>query len=362
MLNNIINSNISHNYNEINKLIFLKRQREKKIKETYNNIYISKENYFKIPKSIKLNHNLDNLENNDSNINIHKNIKKINNVLKINFKNAPSTGFGDFIRGCYFLLELCESNNIDVDFHIYDSNIKYYLKYFYLKPIVNEQIANNIYKFLKNNATFTNNKGIIGYDIDNNIDNNINDFINYLNVQRVYSNNIFINTVNFPSHYISQSHITRMKTILEPTDFFKTEIDNLINKLGLIKNNFITYHIRLGDVFLENQFELIQNNKLYQIIEKLNIDSNNNYLLVSDSMLVKNVLTKKYPKLKTIENEIVHTSQNNNNDKIKNTLLDFYLMSYSIEIVSFSVYPHGSGFSKWCATTYEIPYICYALL
>lgn len=358
MLNNIINSDISHNYNEINKLIFLNKQKEDKNKnkneEKYNILDIDKKNYFKITNSINLDYIL---KKDESKNNIHKNIKKINNVLKINFKNASSTGFGDFIRGCYFLLEFCELFNIDLDFHIYDNNVKYFLKYFYLKPIVNEKIANNIYKFININSSFTNNNGIISYEIDDNYD----DFINYLNIQPVYASNIFINTVQFPSHFIHQKHVNYMKTILEPTNFFKIEIDNLMNNLGLVKNDFITYHIRLGDVFLENQFELIQNNQLYQIIEKLNID-NNNYLLVSDSLLVKKILTKKYSNFKTIDDEIVHTSQNNNVDKIKNTLLDFYMMSNSKKIISFSIYPHGSGFSKWCATTYDIPYICYAVL
>jgi hypothetical protein len=404
MLNNILNSQVSHALNEINRLNFLNKQREQKNKnkDKYNIIYIDKQNYFKIPNNINLNSNLRQLQNdltnkninedikkinnvhklnfkipNNINLNsnldqllndltnkninedikkINKDIKKINNVHKLNFKNAPSTGFGDFIRGCYFLLQFSEQFNIDVDFHIYDSNIKYYIKYFALKPIINEQIANNIFKFTKINATFTNNNGIIDYDIDNKFD----DFINYLNSQYVYSNNNFINTVYFPSHFISKIHINYMKTILEPTIFFKIEINNLMDKLGLIKKDFVTYHIRLGDNYLENQYDLIQNNKLYQILDKLNIEDDNNYLLLSDSMVIKNILSKKYSKLKTIENEIIHT--NKNDDRIKNTLLDFYLMSNSKKIISFSIYPHGSGFSKWCATTYEIPYICYSLL
>jgi len=372
MLNNILNSQVSHALNEINRLNFLNKQREQKNKnkDKYNIIYIDKQNYFKIPNNINLNSNLRQLENDLTNKNINedikninedikkinKDIKKINYVHKLNFKNAPSTGFGDFIRGCYFLLQFSEQFNIDVDFHIYDSNIKYYIKYFALKPIINEQIANNIFKFTKINATFTNNNGIIDYDIDNKFD----DFINYLNSQYVYSNNNFINTVYFPSHFISKIHINYMKTILEPTIFFKIEINNLMDKLGLIKKDFVTYHIRLGDNYLENQYDLIQNNKLYQILDKLNIEDDNNYLLLSDSMVIKNILSKKYSKLKTIENEIIHT--NKNDDRIKNTLLDFYLMSNSKKIISFSIYPHGSGFSKWCATTYEIPYICYALL
>jgi hypothetical protein len=56
----------------------------------------------------------------------------------------------------------------------------------------------------------------------------------------------------------------------------------------------------------------------------------------------------------------VHTLENDINS-LKNTLIDFYLMSQSKQIISFSVYQHGSGFSKWCAVTYEIPYVCYSI-
>ena len=41
---------------------------------------------------------------------------------------------------------------------------------------------------------------------------------------------------------------------------------------------------------------------------------------------------------------------------VMNTLLDFYLMSYSNTIVSISVYGHVSGFSKYCSVIYGIPF------
>ena len=44
--------------------------------------------------------------------------------------------------------------------------------------------------------------------------------------------------------------------------------------------------------------------------------------------------------------------------KLENTMLDFYLISKSKNVMSYSVYEHGSGFSKWCAFTYDIPYYC----
>ena len=38
----------------------------------------------------------------------NKNIRVINNVYQDNYKdNIKPTGFGDFIRGCYFLIQFC---------------------------------------------------------------------------------------------------------------------------------------------------------------------------------------------------------------------------------------------------------------
>ena len=66
--------------------------------------------------------------------------------------------------------------------------------------------------------------------------------------------------------------------------------------------------------------------------------------------------------IKTLFKEIIHLCESDthveNNEKIKNTLIEFYLMSFSKEIKSYSCYEHGSGFSYWCAKTFNIPYSC----
>ena len=43
-------------------------------------------------------------------------------------------------------------------------------------------------------------------------------------------------------------------------------------------------------------------------------------------------------------------------EEVKNTMLDFYLMSHSNYIYAITVYGHGTGFSKWCSVLYNIPY------
>ena len=41
---------------------------------------------------------------------------------------------------------------------------------------------------------------------------------------------------------------------------------------------------------------------------------------------------------------------------IKNSLLEFYLMSYSNSILALTAYDHISGFSRYCSEIYNIPF------
>jgi hypothetical protein len=151
-----------------------------------------------------------------------------------------------------------------------------------------------------------------------------------------------------------------MKEILEPIESLKLEVNNILNYLGFEKNKFIVYHVRLGDSYIDNQLKSIQINKINTIINKLDIQKDKHYLLISDSVFIKKILVNKYPNIKIIMNKITH-SLNNDFENIKNILVDFYLMSHAEEIISFSSYKHGSGFSKWCSVTYDINYKCYLL-
>jgi hypothetical protein len=47
---------------------------------------------------------------------------------------------------------------------------------------------------------------------------------------------------------------------------------------------------------------------------------------------------------------------NINNDALIETMLDFNIMRFSNSIISFTAYAHGSGFSKYCSTLYNVPF------
>ena len=84
------------------------------------------------------------------------------------------------------------------------------------------------------------------------------------------------------------------------------------------------------------------------------------YLLITDAVVLKKIIVSYFQNIKCIFFDISHTCENDD-ASIKNTLVEFYMMSHSKAIISMSVYPHGSGFSKWCSVVYSIPYVCYLL-
>ena len=89
-----------------------------------------------------------------------------------------------------------------------------------------------------------------------------------------------------------------------------------------------------------------------------NIDYN--YLVIADNNFIKNILKNEFPNFKILIKDITHFGEGVvlEEEKVKNTIIDFYLLSLSNSINSYSSYEHGSGFSYWCAKTYEIPYVC----
>ena len=149
-----------------------------------------------------------------------------------------------------------------------------------------------------------------------------------------------------------------MRYLLEPTPEIKNDIENILSKLSMKKKQYCVIHIRSGDKYLINNsnIDISYYNKIIKEFKFMN--RNHVYLLLSDNNKLKNILMKKFPFLKMIVNEITHFGEGVElqENSVKNTLIDFYLMSHAKFIISFSSYEHGSGFSKWCSETYNIPY------
>lgn len=285
---------------------------------------------------------------------------KIINIYQERYNNYKmNIGFGDFLRGCFFLIQYTKMKNYDYEIYI-NTPINIFLKNFKKNDEI-KKIENKINYFTEQNTNFS----------DENLP-NLNNFYEYNNfikkfemfcTNNIYSdNNIYLLTNAYPVHNISDYERNILKSIIEPSDEMKIYIESTIQQLNLKKYNFEVIHVRSGDSFLINKMDISSIKK--NIENRINniIDVAKEYLLISDSNDLNIYITNTLGNIKTIYNNKCHLGDINNDlVNIKNTLLDFYMMSYSNKITSFSVYGHGTSFSKWCAEIYNITNVAFKL-
>jgi hypothetical protein len=299
-------------------------------------------------------------------INVYQPIYRYNNSIKY------ASGFGDFLRGCYFLLVFTANTNINIKFCI-NHTLKKWLKY-------NSSLLFNNNKNDKSNIItdclhldrINNWKSSI-YDKNNIIKGNnynpsdIDVFLTKLINYNHYANSdfVYLYTVLYPMNDIHTIHKKMMIDVLEPSDEMKNDLSDLLFNLKLEKYSYNIIHLRIGDDHIKNEKSINKSSSLViKIITEINkfINNDQKYFIISDCNSIKSIITDEFNNYNifVLNLPISHFGEGTLNDEIaiKNNMIDFYIMSYSCNIHSFSCYPHGSGFSLWCALTYDIPYNC----
>ena len=277
-------------------------------------------------------------------------LKKIINVYQLDYTNGKSSGLGDFLRGCFFIAQLTSFLNIEFDIDISNHPINKYIEQ-EKNPAID---YNNISRFYLT--------GIDKFMIENIGD--LHKIIQELNTKKVEILAFFTNCYPIYDKYDSNI-VNNIKNKLMPNNNMLNYINSTLKYLELNKNEYATIHIRLGDEYLVN------NNSIKKIfLQKIKnflltkVNSHKKYLIVSDSIILKNFL-KDIPFFYILNINITHLGGEGmkiiDYDSIRHTLLDFYLMGYSNYIVSLSVYDQGSGFSKYCSVLNNIPYTCFKI-
>jgi hypothetical protein len=286
---------------------------------------------------------------------LHK-IRTVRNVYQTEYRDVISRGLGDFLRGCFFLLQLGDMHNFECIIDINNHPISKVLK-------------NCSHKYTIENINFFSNNNfkpnvtqdlIIGHDKNPEC---FDEFVQYLSRQNIQNEIVSVYVTSFPLYdSINNRHKERIKKLLIPNESMQIYLDYTLVSLNLQPYTYSIIHVRLGDDYLirgksiVNPFAM-RNIRFY--LSQLNLNAR--YLLLCDSNLIKNAICRTNPNIKTTYNPITHLGENVstlNDTTIKNTMLDFYLMSLSNRIHSFSTYNHGTGFSKWCSEIYTIPYTC----
>jgi len=306
--------------------------------------------------------------NGDINILYRRKVRKINNIYQESYaENIKPTGFGDFIRGCFFLLQFCSKYNFQIKI-IINHPVASFLENFYQQYSLYENVNN---PFLKLTHMFVeNNWKISKYDSSNYItdvvtnNKTFDDFLNYLCNLKVFQGAIFSYNIMFPYDEISEEHKIYMRNLLEPNEEIKLYVDNTLETIGFHKKSYSVIHVRSGDKYLNENTKIFDSVYYKKLVHEINIlihsNPKNNYLLIADNIEIKILLIEKFPSLKAVFKNITHLGEGTllEREKVKNTMLDFYLMSHCNSIYSYTCYAHGSGFSYWCAKTYNIHHKC----
>ena len=282
----------------------------------------------------------------------------IENVYQEEYNNnVHATGLGDFIRGSYFLMAFCNNKHIPYRINIQTHPVSQFLE---IGENKQPQLVYKINRFeLRNHSPHISENKVITNICDSSIHDS---FLRYLSKQHAVDQKIYVYTISYPSTKISEKHKTYMRQILKPSKSMALLVDNTLTDLGLVKKQFTIIHIRYGDDFLiKHNNEFIKKSHLEQLQKTFdNLNSSQTYLLISDNTIIKNTLLLKFPFIKTHFNDITHTGEGLylETHKLQNTMIDFYLFSHATNVIAFSTYKHGTGFSQWATETYSVPYIC----
>ena len=266
----------------------------------------------------------------------NKGIHTINNVYqsKYNYGKSHSTGLGDFIRGCYFILEFCHKYKF-IPKIIFNNCISNFLR---IKTHKLELISNvliSIDFFKSNNFSAYNIQNGIILDPVRDTKNIMADFVEYTVNSPTYYGNVFMFCNSFPIDDIPYSFKQYMRQILEPIDEIKNNVREILALLNFEEKKYNIIHVRSGDSYLKKQRNQFDNKYILKLVNAIRKDIQSNidynYLVIADNNFIKNILKNEFPNFKILIKDITHFGEGVvlEEEKVKNTIIDFYLLSSS---------------------------------
>jgi len=170
-----------------------------------------------------------------------------------------------------------------------------------------------------------------------------------------------INSLNDGVHFFfTNAHITEpfddeckafLKQILRPIKSLQKEI----TKLGQLRP-YEVMHFRLGDTELVNGTNNTSRYTLMQIVDLIKANRSEYDILISDSMSLKmNQLVQN--EIYVLQTNPAHLGRSTDPEEIKDTLIDFFLLTGATRIKTYSCYSWTSGFVYWAHQIYDIPLV-----
>lgn len=289
----------------------------------------------------------------------NKRLKRLVNVYQLKYTNGAAQGLGDYIRGCFCLMQISSLLRLEFDMDLTNHPMSKYLL----------QEENNNVKYNVNYETIAKYANINYIPINSKIFKKdsirfFSEFINNMNSLDCENFFTFCNSLPIFDNYKEMGRYF-IRNKLAPNELMQENINAAFTNLGLKPKQFAVIHIRSGDKYMlkNNHLNPFVIKKITSILAK-NMKLGTKYLILSDNNEIKLLLKRIFPQVIIQITNIVHLGESVNPSEqgVMETLLDFYIMSNAFQIISFSPYNWGSGFSQWCATLYNIPFIQFQVL
>lgn len=285
----------------------------------------------------------------------NKILRTVTNVYQLQYIDFKASGLGDYIRGCFCMTQLLnllnKYCNADVNF---DMDLRNHPMSKFI--ITNNEASDVDYKSLGNFHIDV----LVVKDDEEDIafQHILRETVNYMNKIKVPNFNAFCcKFAVFDKILEKDKELIRSKLV--PNEILETYINSVMTELGLVKGGYQVIHIRCRDEISFPPINLTGSKFLSLIDENLakHTNSDSKYLLVTNHDGLKQYLIGSRPNFISKKTEICHAGQDTlqTDVQIRDTLLDFFLLSKSGGITAFT--PYGiSGFSLECSKLYDIPY------
>lgn len=285
-------------------------------------------------------------------------LKKVVNVYQTQFIDFKASGFGDFLRGSFMMLQLLRTLEKYTGVHVdFDMDLRNHPMSKFLICDAGLERPTDYSKL----GNFHIDSLLVNQD-DNDIayQHIVREVVRYFN--KIQTQNFFAfccKDIVFTEIFDSEKQFIRSR--IQPTPEMETYITESLTRLG-VSGPYTTIHIRLDDaVCFPHAVGSSQATLNTTLMEDLvasvrsKVQECKTYVLASSSTAVKDALTG--GNILSLPTAICHIGQNQEptDEQLRDTLLDFYLMSHSSEILAFTTYER-TGFSLECSNIYGIPY------
>jgi hypothetical protein len=242
---------------------------------------------------------------------------------KQSYDNMPQTmydnfyGLGDMIRGTIAIYRLCKQRNYNVHIDTHLHPISKFTKQ--SKTIYSDYIDLN-HRSIQFLAS-----GKLNAYMDSIIQSN---------------DTVFLMTNEMCDGPCTTDEKIFIKSILVPNDDVQDQIDTLYGQLPI---NYTVIHARFNDQKIRTEYSQFNLNMFDNITESSDIlFSNSDYF-------------RKNSKIPSIKHTVGHIGYEQNDDKIRNTIIDFHLIANSKYIKTYTDYGWTCGFVHWIHHIFDVP-------